>query len=64
MPNPQQPELRRSERVPALTPDASEAELSAEDTPEVEGNHAPVPPEQRPGHSPEHDQDKPDPVQR
>lgn len=29
MANPQQPELRRSEQVPALNPDAQEAELEA-----------------------------------
>lgn len=34
MSKPQQPELRRSERVPALSPDAMEAELEA--TPEID----------------------------
>lgn len=61
MPNPQQPEVRRSERVPALDPDASEAVLSAQESPPaVDSPDGPVPEEQRPGHRPEQDQDKPD----
>lgn len=54
MPKPQSPELRRSGRVPALDPDASEAELSAMEVPDDEGNLG-SPPDQ------EHarDQDKP-----
>lgn len=60
MPNPQQAELRRSERIPSLTPDASEAALSAEKTPTPTDPRAPVPDEQRPGHDAAHDQDKPD----
>ena len=50
MANPQQPELRRSEQIPALSPDASEAELEARrqrkrpSNPQVEspqsGNHS------------------------
>ncbi len=61
MANPQQPELRRSGRVPALDPDASEAKLSAQDRPQTGGVVGDAPPEQQPGHHPEHDQDKPDP---
>ncbi len=49
MSNPQQPEVRRSERVPALTPDASEAELSARTIPAVDSPDGPVPEAQRPG---------------
>lgn len=61
MPNPQQPEVRRSERVPALDPDASEAVLSAQEPlPAVDSPDGPVPGDQRPGHRPEQDQDKPD----
>lgn len=60
MAKPQQPELRRSERVPALSPDASEAELSAQSIPSTTDPDAPIPEEQRPGHDPEVDQDKPD----
>lgn len=60
MANPQQPELRRSGNVPALDPDASEAELSARDRPNTGGNVGDVPEEQRPGHHPDQEQDKPD----
>ena len=60
MANPQQPELRRSGRVPALDPDASEAKLSAEAPPEPGDTIGDAPEEQRPGHRPEKDQDKPD----
>ncbi len=60
MANPQQPELRRSGRVPALDPDASEAKLSAQDQPQTGGVVGDAPPEQQPGHHPEHDQDQPD----
>lgn len=61
MPNPQQPELRRSERVPALDPDATEAKLTAErKLREPTDPRAPVPEHQRPGHHPDQDQDKPD----
>lgn len=60
MAKPQQPELRRSERVPALDPDASESVLSAETVPSSTDPDGPIPAEQRPGHRPEHEQDKPD----
>ncbi len=62
MPNPQQPELRRSERVPALDPDASEAKLSAQrrNRRRPTAPNTPVPDDQQPGHHPDHDQDKPD----
>ena len=61
MPNPQQPEVRRSEKVPALDPDASEAVLSAQaPLPAVDSPDGPVPEDQRPGHRPAQDQDKPD----
>lgn len=60
MAKPQQPELRRSERVPALDPDASEAVLSAETVPSPTDPDGPVPEEQRPGHQPDDVQDKPD----
>lgn len=59
MAKPQQPELRRSERIPAIDPDASEAVLSAQSTPATTDPAAPVPEEQRPGHDPAHDEDKP-----
>src|SRR5215211_2463214 len=50
MANPQQPELARSRKTPALDPDATEAVLSAEG--------APV--DDQPGHHPPVEQDKPD----
>lgn len=59
MAKPQQPELRRSERVPALDPDASEAELSAQATPSVTDPDGPVPAEQQPGHDHGPDEDQP-----
>lgn len=60
MAKPQQPELRRSGTVPALDPDATEAVLSAQDDPKTSGSRGPVPAEQRPGHHPDDEQDKPD----
>ena len=60
MANPQQPELRRSERVPALDPDASEAELSGRRRPETTDRSGEIPEEQRPGHRPDDEEDKPD----
>ena len=60
MAKPQQPELRRSGAVPALDPDATEAVLSAQDDPKVSRSGGPVPDEQRPGHHPDDEQDKPD----
>ncbi len=60
MAKPQQSELRRSGRVPALDPDASEAKLSAQRRIEGSDPDGPIPEDQRPGHHPDHDQDKPD----
>lgn len=60
MAKPQQAELRRSGKVPALDPDASVAKLSAQDTPGTSGSEGSIPEDQRPGHHPEHEQDKPD----
>lgn len=60
MAKPQQPELRRSGRVAALDPDATETVLGATDRPSTKGSAGPVPEEQRPGHKPDHEQDKPD----
>jgi hypothetical protein len=60
MAKPQQAELRRSGKVPALDPDASVAKLSAQDTPGTSGSEGAIPEDQRPGHHPEHEQDKPD----
>lgn len=60
MAKPQQPEVRRSGRVPALDPDATEAARSADRHRGVTDPNAPIPEDQRPGHHPDHDQDKPD----
>ena len=60
MANPQQPELARSRRTPALDPDATEAVLSAEGTPTVDRARGPVPADNQPGHHPPVEQDKPD----
>ena len=60
MAKPQQPELRRSGKVEALDPDATEAKRSADRRRPVTDPKAPIPEDQRPGHHPEQDQDKPD----
>jgi hypothetical protein len=60
MAKPQQAELRRSGQVPALDPDATESKLEAHDRPGSSGPQGPVPEDQRPGHHPDDEQDKPD----
>jgi hypothetical protein len=60
MANPQQPELARSRRTPALDPDATEAVLTAEGTPVSDRPRGPVPVDNQPGHHPPVEQDKPD----
>jgi len=60
MAKPQQPELRRSGTVPALDPDAAESDLQAHRRPGDSGTGGPIPEDQRPGHHPEQEQDKPD----
>lgn len=60
MAKPQQAELRRSGKVPALDPDASVSELSAQDTPTTSGSDGTIPEDQRAGHHPDQEQDKPD----
>ena len=60
MANPQQPELARSRKTPALDPDATEAVLSAAEAPTVDRARGPVPVENQPGHHPAVEQDKPD----
>ena len=59
MANPQQPELARSRKVPALDPDASATVLSAGGHPPPDQTEGPVPVDNLPGHHPEHEQDKP-----
>ena len=61
MANPQQPELARSRKTPALDPDATEAVLSAAEAPTVDRPRGPVPVDNQPGHHPPVEQDKPDP---
>lgn len=60
MAKPQQAELRRSGFVPALDPDATSSELEAHERPGTSGRTGPVPEDQRPGHHPDQEQDKPD----
>ena len=60
MAKPQQPELRRSGKVPALDPDATEAVRTADRRLEVSDARGPVPRAQRRGHHPDKEQDKPD----
>ena len=60
MANPQQPELARSRKTPALDPDATESVLSAAEAPPVDRARGPVPAENQPGHHPPVEQDKPD----
>lgn len=60
MAKPQQAELRRSGKVPALDPDASVAKLSAQEPPSSSGAAGTIPEDQRPGHHPDQEQDKPD----
>lgn len=60
MANPQQPELSRSRRTP-LDPDSLSGDVETRPGAVEDEATGPVPPENRPGHRPEHDQDKPDP---
>ena len=57
MPNPQQPELRRSEKGSTVQDSAkSNADLPLDE----HGRTGPVPEENQPGHHPETEQDQPD----
>ena len=59
MVKPQQPELRRSDRG-ATSDDAAKPRLSAPNAPGTDGPGVRgVPEDNRPGHHPDHDQDKP-----
>ena len=60
MARPQRPELRRSGTTPAHDPDNIGPRLEANPRPRSSGPEGPVPEANRPGHHPEHDQDKPD----
>jgi len=57
MPNPQQPELRRSGLGETVDAAAKTRNGGPTDT---SGNTGPVPEDNQPGHHPEHEQDQPD----
>lgn len=59
MPNPQQPELARSRKAPALNEDAVAGVLDGQRDVGADAPRGPVPPENQPGHHPADEQDKP-----
>jgi hypothetical protein len=61
MTKPQQPELRRS-GLGSTDQEGAEARArdAEQDAPAGETRSGPVPPDNQPGHRPEHEQDKPD----
>jgi hypothetical protein len=59
MPNPQQPELARSRKTPALDEDAAPGVLEGQRDVGADAPRGPVPPENQPGHHPAEEQDKP-----
>lgn len=59
MSKPQQPELRRS-NYGATSDDSAKTKAAVEERPIVKEVAGPVPEDNRPGHHPEHEQDKPD----
>ncbi|HEX6312138.1 MAG TPA: hypothetical protein VF152_10995 [Acidimicrobiia bacterium] len=59
MDRPQQPELYRSGNT-ALEPDSVESDLAASRRPRSAGPTLSVPPDNRPGHHPQREQDQPD----
>lgn len=61
MDRPQQPELYRSGTT-ALEPDSIESDLVAHRRPRSRTGREWVPPDNRPGHHPEREQDQPDPA--
>ena len=60
MSNPQQPELARSRKTPALDEDAVPGVLDGQPDIGADAPRGPVPPENQPGHHPAEEQDKPD----
>ena len=61
MSNPQQPELGRSRKTPALDPGAVAGTVGAEQPgANADDPRGPVPAENQPGHHPDKEQDKPD----
>src|SRR6056297_936866 len=60
MPNPQSPELRRSATTASQSPDSVSSQREADRPVGRSGETGPVPEDNRPGHHPDHDQDRPD----
>jgi hypothetical protein len=60
MPKPQQPELRRSGYGATSDDSAKIKAATAEEKAATKGTDGPIPEDNRPGHHPEHEQDKPD----
>jgi hypothetical protein len=60
-PSPQQPEIGRSGHTD-LNPDHSTEVLEAHGRPASKGHVGHVPPDNQPGHHPEHEQNQPDPA--
>ena len=59
MPNPQQPELARSRKTPALDEHAVPGVLDGQPDVGSDAPRGPVPPENQPGHHPAEEQDRP-----
>ncbi len=59
MSNPQQPELARSRKTPALDPDAAAAVIDGQGVPGADAPGGPIPVDNQPGHHPPVEQDKP-----
>jgi hypothetical protein len=59
MPNPQQPELRRS-GLGATVDDSAKVAVQSERAERTSGDTGPVPEANQPGHHPDHEQDEPD----
>ncbi|HET7488101.1 MAG TPA: hypothetical protein VFJ85_09240 [Acidimicrobiales bacterium] len=60
MPNPQQPEIARSRKTTAQDPDAASSIIEGRQPLPDDGDLGPVPPDNRAGHHPATEQDKPD----
>ena len=60
MGKPQQPELGRSGHTPVTEGQHAKEVIQGQEQPEAEGSAGPVPEDNRPGHHPDAEQDKPD----
>jgi hypothetical protein len=60
MGKPQQPELGRSGHTPVVEGQHTKEVIQGQEQPEAEGRTGPVPEDNRPGHHPDTEQDKPD----